>query len=266
MMRTNRGTYEGDLQEKEFVKEFNKNKFSDKFLEYTLQFKDRLKDIYMVRVSTNQISSLNNKKTKTRADCFAIYCEDEKIKDVLETNDYYLDENLISNLEYTKIAHSGISIKLLDSDKFQILKTGPNSFCSLFGSFELGAGASLFCSKDEELIKNRDVVKGWNTTLAKMKVCFPFIKAENDLLTQKDVCQKVKAYCNKKITEIIDNSDKLKKMIFNGYPLYQEPYSAWYLYSKGILKKLDYIPFVVTTGSGRSHGDYTIVLKPKKEN
>ena len=28
------------------------------------------------------------------------------------------------------------------------------------------------------------------------------------------------------------------------------------------IEKLDYIPFCVTTGSGRSKGDFTIVLKP----
>ena len=65
---------------------------------------------------------------------------------------------------------------------------------------------------------------------------------------------------------MIDNSLELQQKIFNGYPIYDEPYSAWYLFAHGKLEKLTYIPFTVTTGSGRSHGDYTIVLKPKKED
>lgn len=266
MMETNRGTHEGDLQEIEFVKDFNKNKTCDKFKDYTSQFKNKLENIYMVRVSTNQISHLNGKKTKTRADCFAIFCEDEKIKNLLEENDFYLNEQLIADLKFSPIKFSGVSIKLEDSEKYQILKIGTNSFCSLFGNFELGAGASLFCSREEELIKNKDVVKGWNTTLSKMKVYFEIIEDEHDLITKKEVCQKVKTFCNNKIKELIDSSVQLKQKVFNGYPLYEEPYTAWFLFSKGKLKVLREIPFVVTTGSGRSHGDYTIVLKPKKES
>ena len=153
-----------------------------------------------------------------------------------------------------------------DSDKYQILKTGPNSFNSLFGSYELGAGASLFCKNVSELSKNKELIIGWNTTLENMKNYFDFVADVNDLISNKDVCQKIKTFCNNKITKMIDNSLELQQKIFNGYPIYDEPYCAWYLFSHGKLEKLAYIPFTVTTGSGRSHGDYTIVLKPKKED
>lgn len=263
-MPTNRGTHEGDIQEIAFVKDFNKNKHDDK---YKLLTKGKLiENLYMVRVTTNQHSSLSGKNTKTRADCYLIYSNNIKIKDLLIKNDYYLSEQDLKNLQYKFIEHSGISIKLQDSEKYQILKVGPHSFNELFGNYELGAGASLFCLREEELIKNKELIDGWNSSFDKMKNYFYFVKDINEFTSNKETCQKVKTYCNKKITDLIDGSDELKQKIFNGYPIYQEPYSAWYLYSNNRIKELNYIPFVITTGSGRSHGDYTIVLKPKKED
>ncbi len=262
-MATNRGTYEGDIQEIEFVKDFNKNKYNSKF---SILTKDKnINELFMVRVTTNQFSILSNSTTKTRADCYLIYSNDDKVQRMLEINDYYLSEQDLQEIKYKSIEHSGISIKLQDSEKYQILKTGPNSFNSLFGCYELGAGASLFCLKEEELVKNQDLLIGWNTSSDKMKNYFNFIPNINELLTNKNVCQSIKTYCNNKITEMIDNSKELQQKIFNGYPIYKEPYSAWYIFSNNKLDELKYIPFTVTTGSGRSHGDYTIVLKPKRE-
>ena len=263
-MPTNRGTHEGDLQEIIFVKDFNKNKNDDKYKLLT-QGK-MIKNLYMVRVTTNQYSSLSGRFTKTRADCYLIYSNDIKIEDLLIKNDYYLSEQDLKNLKYQFIEYSGISIKLQDSEKYQILKVGPHSFNELFGNYELGAGASLFCLREQELLKNNELIIAWNSSFEKMKIFFPFIKDANELILNKETCQRIKTYCNNKITEMINNSKELRQKIFNGYPIYQEPYSAWYLYSNNKIKELTYIPFSITTGSGRSHGYYTIVLKPKKED
>ncbi len=262
-MTTNRGTFEGNIQEIEFVRDFNKNKYNSKFLIITKE-KD-IDNLYMVRVTTNQFSTLSNTTTKTRADCYLIYCYDNNIHKILNANNFYLCEENLKNLKYKIIEHSGISIKLQDSEKYQILKTGPKTFNSLFGCYELGAGASLFCLKEEELVKNQDLLVGWNTSSDKMKNYFSFIPNIDEFLTNKNVCQTIKSYCNNKITEMIDNSKELQQKIFNGYPIYKEPYSVWYIFSNNKLDELKYIPFTVTTGSGRSHGSYTIVLKPKRE-
>lgn len=264
-MFKNRGTFEGDIQEIEFVKDFNRNKTDKKFSILTNDIKLNLNNVYMVRVTTNQFSKLSNKITKTRSDCYAIFSEDENILNVLSKNDYYLSEENIKGLKYDIIIKTGISIKILDSEKFQILKVGPKSFYSLFGSYEVGAGASLFCKRKDELVKNKELINGWNTTFENMKNKFSCIRDVNDLFNNMEICQRIKKQCNAIIIDKIENSIELQQKIFNGYPIYDEPYSAWYLFSHGILEKLTYIPFVVTTGSGRSHGDYTLVLKPKKE-
>lgn len=262
---TFRGTKKGDQEEIEFVKDFNKHK--EKYYHYLNTFIDDDKDdnLWMVRVTTKQTSTLSNRKVFTRSDSYLI--QSEKInKDFMLGHDYYLDENILNSndIKHTKFDKSGVSIKMTNSKSYQILKIGPNSFKKLFGSYELGAGASLYCLKENELIKNKDLINGWYSTNQQMAEYFEVFTNNNiNFIFNKDVCQKIKTFSCKTISDKINNSDSLKKIIFNGKGIYDEPYSAYYFYQNNSLTKLRSIPFNVTTGSGRSRGDYTVVLKPK---
>ena len=51
-----------------------------------------------------------------------------------------------------------------DSSNFQIIKLTPDSFYKLFNEYELGAAASIYCKKEEELSKNDMVCAGWHTS------------------------------------------------------------------------------------------------------
>lgn len=51
--------------------------------------------------------------------------------------------------------------------------------------------------------------------------------------------------------------------MFNGIGNFEEPFTVHYLYENGELKDDCFIPFKPTTGSGRSKGTFTIVIKPK---
>ena len=55
-----------------------------------------------------------------------------------------------------------------NSNSYQIIKLGPNSFENLFKSYELGAGASLYCKRENELYKNIDLISGWKSSLEQM--------------------------------------------------------------------------------------------------
>ena len=263
-MGTNRGTFEGDLQEVSFVKYFNKNK--NLFNEYLSAFQDTSSLTYLLRVTTKQYSKLSGKKVYTRADAYLANFTDNSVIDLLMSNDYYLDEEILkaNNINFKAVEFSGISIKLSDSNKFQILKLQPNSFANLFGNHELGAGASLFCNRIEELPKNNDLILGWGSSIEKMNLFFNDI-TKNNLKFQLDqeMCRKIKQSSEQKIHSLIDNDISLQKKIFNGVNLYDEPYTAYYFSKNNTIQLLTYIPFTVTTGSGRSHGDYTIVLKPR---
>ena len=269
-----RGTESGNTAEVNFVRNFNSNKTSENFSYYieSLNLSD-LKNIYMIRVTSKQFSKLSNQIVMTRADAYLIKTTDKRINELLFKNNYYIDENILreNKINYTYIEFSGISIKMSDSNNFQILKLTPESFYSLFKEYDLGAGASIYCQKEEELIKNDLVFKGWKTSknniIKKYSTEIPnLLKLTHNISTSEElyIYKQLKDFSNKKIAEIINKSKYLQEIIFNGFHIYEEPYSASYFYHGHQIEKLDYIPFTITTGSGRSKGNFTIVLKPKK--
>ncbi len=261
------GTFEGDMNEKSCVIFFNRNPDNDMFKEYVNTLKKKANNILMIRVTTKQYSKLSNQKVMTRADAYAIEVIDDRLFNVLESNAFYLDEDILVEYQqyYRFIAESGVSIKLDNSDSYQLLKLSPNSFNALFGNYELGFGASLFCQKQEELPKNISLISGWHTDIESIQNFFDFYNiSEEKLSTSIELCKSIKGYSNDKIKELVDSSRDLQRKIFNGIGLYDEPYTAWYFMQNKVIVSLIYIPFGVTTGSGRSRGDYSIVLKPKK--
>lgn len=256
------GTHEGDIDEIKFVKLFNSHK--DTYSSYLKTF-NTYKNVWMIRVTTKQLSKLSNQKVFTRSDCY-LGSFNEDISTIVRENDYYLTEDLLISkcIRYTKVPFSGISIKMTQSHSFQILKVGPNSFKTLFGNSELGAGASLFCLRENELPKNYDLLTGWNTSVSNMVHFFlqKGLILDDSFPLNQEMCKNIKNFSCKEIEKLINNSKSLQEKIFNGKDLYEEPYTAWYFYHGYEITNLSTIPFSVTTGSGRSHGDYTIVLKP----
>jgi hypothetical protein len=252
---------DGDIDEIKFIAFFNSNK--DSFKEYLNHF-SQYPNLWMVRVTTKQASSLCGKKVFTRSDGF-LASIDYNIDALLVDNDYYLSEHILAanKIPYKKIPLSGVSVKMTTSKSFQILKTGPNSFKTLFNSFELGAGASLFCMREDELAKNPDLIEGWKTSIKDMTKFFDeYTNGDVNFYLDQSICKEIKNYSCKEIKSMIEDSVDLQRIIFNGIGLYDEPYTALYFYHGKDIHELSTILFSVTTGSGRSKGDYTIVLKP----
>lgn len=271
----NRGTYSGNMAEIEFVKLFNSDKSNERFRNYLSNLQcGNIDTTFMVRVTTKQYSKLSNQRVMTRADTYLIESQDSKLNSVLLKNDNYLDEEILrcENIKFKCIKFSGISIKMTDSNKFQILKLTPDSFYKLFNEYELGAAASIYCKKVEELNKNDFVCSGWHTSkqkiIDKYKNDIPnlvYLNSDISKIDEIEIYKELKTFSNSKIENIIQNDKHLQEIIFNGYYIYEEPYSASYFYKGNNIKRLNYIPFLVTTGSGRSKGEFTIVLKPKNE-
>ena len=62
---------------------------------------------------------------------------------------------------------------------------------------------------------------------------------------------------------IIDNVQSISDFIFKGVGAFENPFFANFLYKEGELSKDCYpTKYSITTGSGRSKGDYTVVIKP----
>ena len=260
------GTFEGDLSEKASVISFNRNPESEAFSNYLQSIHKDPESVLLIRVTTNQLSKLSNQRVKTRADAYAIEILDQRIYDLLEENNYYLDETILHGFDsyYRCVEQSGISIKRDDSDNYTLIKLTPNSFNELFGTYVLGYGASIFCKNSSELHYNLPLLQGWHVTIEELQDYFGSeLITESSLTSSLELCKDIKDKCVERIKFNIDHDLRLQSIIFNGKDIYNEPYSAFFFMQNNLIKTLGYMPYSVTTGSGRSHGQYSIVLKPR---
>lgn len=252
----NKGTPEGTEEEIKFVKELNKNKSSKYWDIIKSPFSKR--DLFAIHVIHKKYGKINKKKIMPKADIFLAYSQEENLFGYLEEKEFYLNEDDLKKLKLAPVNHTGISVKRPDSNRYQIMKMNPSTFKKIFGNYELGAGASIFCKREEEFEKNDSVIKGWKIDNGKFNAYFKV----NGEIGIKEL-QEIKKLSTRKIYEMIAQSKTISDFIFRGVGNFEEPYTATWFYEKGILKKAEKIPFIVTTGSGRSHGDFTIVIKPK---
>lgn len=263
----NKGTKEGTEEEISFVKELNKNKDSP----YWKTFNHPLnkKNLFAIHVTTHKFGKINNANIKPKADVFLAYSEEPVPKGYLQENNFYLCEEDMSKFNLTPMNHTGISVKRKDSEKYQILKMNPQTFKKVFGTFELGAGASIYCNDPEELYKNTSVLNGWNTDWVKFDKFFSFIKNISLLknnsaqqTTRLEIAKEIKKYSNQLIEKTINENKLISDFVFQGLGNFEEPFTATWFFELNKLRKASIIPFAITTGSGRSHGDFTIVVKP----
>jgi hypothetical protein len=167
------------------------------------------------------------------------------------------------------IPYTGISVKLAISKSYTIIKMAPGSFEKLIGNRILGAAASIYDKNPEDFKKNIQVLSCWKVTIDQLNKWMEqhnIIKSNEtvDLLNH-SLLKKIK---NKAIQEIkykIHSNQTLKFKLFWGTGIFPEPFSASYFYYKEKLAKVEDIDmdFTITTGSGRSKGICTLVLKPK---
>ena len=257
----NKGTKEGTEQEVSFVKELNKKDDLGYWNTLSLDANSH----YAIRVISKKYGSLNETKILPKADSFIAY--GEVPLEYLQSKDYFLDENDIEQFNLNPISASGISIKRADSKQYQIMKMSPSTFKKLFGSSILASGSSIYCNKEIEFIKNSNLLDAWGISENE------FINYFNQVLninlisvtdaTSKENLKLIKKFSNEKIAQIINSDNSISDFIFFGIGNFEEPFTAYWLFEHGKFKPNYIIPVTVTTGSGRSKGVYTLVLKPK---
>ena len=213
---------------------------------------------FAIHVISKKFGKINNEKIQPKADIF--FANGHLDIDFLVKNDYYLDESHVDMLNLSPIPFSGLSIKLLNSN-YTITKISPSTFLKIFKSNILGAGASIYSTKDFE--KNVQILNGWGV----LKIYFDKyfsnkLQIENIDLFNKDIMSKIKTFSNHEIQKIITENLNISDFIFKGIGNFEEPFTAHWILENKILKKNYYIPFIITTGSGRSKNIFTIVLKP----
>lgn len=247
----------GNRQEVLYTQELNKK---NKFWNSLPYDKDTT---FAIHINSKKYGILNESKIQPKADiCFA---KGSVTNEYLIQNDFYLSEDDVKKFNLLFISQSGVSVKLPNSS-YTITKISPNTFIKIFGSNILGAGASIYCKKENEFFKNENVLTGWNVNEVDFIKYYKENlnnKIENINLSNKTALNAIKTYSNNKISEIINKSKEISDLIFKGIGNFEEPFTAYWIIKNDEILANYYIPYNITTGSGRSKGIYTIVLKPK---
>lgn len=261
----NIGTFFGDKEEFDISRQFNKNKLSRKW-DCLQVSENNLDALYMVKVSGNQPSALSGRKVKTKSDAYLI--KSNISESILLQKEYILDENDLTEIPYEYIDGSGISVKISDSTKYTIQKFTHASFKKAFTNYlhnlDFIFYSLLVYSDHKQIHKNKKIAHDLGINLEDF---IKFLKLQLELehidINNSDTLNMIRSNAHKIITDVINSNNDLKDAIFKGKGWFTEPYVANYIYEQGELKENTAVDFTVTTGSGRSKGQYTIIFKPK---
>lgn len=256
------GTFIGDLGESDLIRILNSNK-NNQMWRILLPKEHDFSKYFMVKVSNHQFSSLSGKKVKTKSDAYVIKAELDR--NFLLSKEFTLDENSIKNIKHEIVKDSGISIKIKDSRNFTYQKLTKNSFCKAFNNIinvDIWFISLLLYSNENELHKNNKIITNNGYTIEKYRD--EILKVMNIRFDNtKETCNLIRKTAQEKIKDAIINNLKLAESIFIGLHWFKAPYYANFIYSKGQLAKNQIQDFLITTGSGRTKGNYTIEIKPK---
>lgn len=251
----------GQLQEIDFVKVLNKKEH----LSYWKTLGLNPSNHYALRVTSQKRSLLTKQKIWAKADAFIV--KGAIPMAYLKLNDYFLDEKHLKTFKLTPVKGTGISIKQAYSNAYQILKIAPSTFKKLFGSNILAAGSSIYYKKKKKLSLNPKILEGWGVSQEEFFSYYAKVLALPINSVTHGNCQKclkkIKRYAKKKLIKIIRENSSLSAFIFFGKGNFKEPFTAPWLFEHGAFKKNHQVPFTVTTGSGRSKGKYSLVIKAK---
>ncbi len=243
----------GYNNEKEVVMKFNSDKSFIKII-----YPEENENIHAIHIIKQKYGKVNEQYISCKADLFL--AKGDVPKDILIQKNYYLNEEDILLYNLVPIFKSGVSVKL-DKSKYTIFKMGATTFEKLFTNNLLAAGASIYCTKDFE--KNESVLVGWNVSKEDFQSYYSDIIEKNEnFLLDKSILNQIKKKSNQEIKSRIEANHYLSDFIFKGIGNFEEPFTAHWLFENNELKENYEIPFQITTGSGRSKGIFTIVLKP----
>lgn len=258
----NTGTFLGDMEEYDFSKRLNKNK-KDPMWKILLPNKENFENHFVIKVSNNQYSSLSEKEVKTKSDAYVV--EVTLDNNFLLSKEFVLDENDIKDFNFKIENKTGISIKLEESKRFTYQKFTIKSFCKAFNKIEnikFWLISLLIYSNEKEIYKNNKILADLGYTMENYKT--DVLKHMNiDFDNTKNCWNLIRNFAQKTITKTIKEDDKLAENIFFGTSWFKAPYHANFIYKNGKLTKNKIADFIITTGSGRTHGKYSIEIKPK---
>lgn len=259
----NIGTSDGTWEEYELVSRLNRDKkVGNKLWSVLCDRLDimNLDDVYAVRVSDTVYSKLSERKVLPKADVYLV--RGKIAHQVLLANNYWLDEEALKGLSIKFIEHSGISCKRPTSKSFTYAKLTVQSFVKIFESKEIGAGISLFV-KEDEVFNNKEVLKAWNVSETEIIDYFKSeLKSCSETIENVECSKIIKKTAVARAEAMIRSQKNVSDALFYGIGVFEEPYTANFIYANGVINPT-YVPkFSISTGSGRHKGNYTIIIKP----
>lgn len=265
----NIGTFEGNREEFNISKAMNRDK-NHKFWRVIseLCILDLDKDnYYVVKVEENKESQLTGKKVKCKTDNFIVQANISKAQ--LLQWEYQITEKMLQSIgDYNVISNSGISVKKADSKKYTIVKLTHNTFEQAFCDYIEGVKfiiAGLLLYSDEKKIHiNTKILEDLKIEQEQLK---SFYINKYDLrgngILDSDFIGKISKKAREVVKEVIENHTELKVKLFTGKGWFDDPFCVNFIFKEGKLTSDIYTDYVVSNGSGRSKGNYSIILKPQ---
>ena len=252
---SNVGTSAGDIEECQFVKDFNAGLFQD----FCLEHYPGEPHVYAVRVTSKQFSNVTQKKVLTKSDAFLVSSKVDHGEN-LRSRSYLLVEEDLKELECEVLFGSGISIKSPNATSYQYHKFTVDSFVRTFGDRFIGAGASMYV-RSKGLLHNPLIMDLWDVDEQSFVTEFSKrLDIPSESIDQS--YQLIQKWCLKNIRERILNEESIWDAVFCGKTIFESPYFVSYSYFHGQLGTKLHDDFYVTQGSGRKTNP-TIVIKPK---
>lgn len=250
----NRGTKEGEIEEREFCSNFNQRNIDLKDTLLTYE-----KDIYAVHCVHHKHSKISDRLVKPKSDCFLI-------KDLVKqfpSDTKYINEKELVEGNYKYIPNSGVSIKHRDSKSYQISKFPFETFMKVFKNKFLFIGVMIYCKYENELEKNYKIFQDFKISEQEFLNAFPSVPLT--VSDHRDKLKFIKTECVEKIKNMVFENNNIWNIVYSGKGVFEDPFFASYFYQGNkiiSINKLESSKISVTNGSGRSRGDYTVVFKP----
>lgn len=252
---SNVGTSAGDIEERQFVKDFNAGLFQD----FCLEHYPGEPHVYAVRVTSKQFSNVTQKKVLTKSDAFLVSSKVDHGEN-LRSRSYLLVEEDLKELECEVLFGSGISIKSPNATSYQYHKFTVDSFVRTFDDRFIGAGASMYV-RSKGFLHNPLIMGLWGVDEQSFVAEFSKrLDIPSESIDQS--YQLIQKWCLKNIRERILNEESIWDAVFCGKTIFESPYFVSYSYFHGQLGTKLHDEFYVTQGSGRKTNP-TIVIKPR---
>lgn len=255
------GTFIGNLEEFDLSQSLNKNKKNPMWKILLPDITD-FSDYFLIKVSSNQKSSLCNKKVKTKSDAYVIKAS--LSKEFLLSKEYILEESDLVDINYKVQDNTGISIKLKESKNYTYQKFTKETFCKAFNhieDIEFWLTALLIYNTEDDIEKNKTIINAMGFSLEEFLHKVAILMKIPTININKDFWESIRKCAQEKIKNEILSNKRLAENIFLGKHWFESPYHANFIFENGHLKENKISKFTITTGSGRSKGKYNIAIK-----